>query len=90
MLAGTPLGRVSDASQGLRDALANADVIAAEDTRRLHRLAADLGVALSGPVISYYESVEQARIPASVTSTTVCPPRIRSSSAGILACSTDS
>ena len=39
-------------------------MIAAEDTRRLHRLAADLGVTLSAPVISYYESVEQARIPA--------------------------
>ena len=64
VLAGTPLGRVSDASDGLRAALAGADVIAAEDTRRLHRLAADLGVALSAPVISYYESVEQSRIPA--------------------------
>src|SRR6478736_5688185 len=64
VLAGTPLGRVSDASDGLRQALATADVIAAEDTRRLHRLAADLGVTLSAPVISYYESVEQSRIPA--------------------------
>ncbi|MEP6559872.1 MAG: 16S rRNA (cytidine(1402)-2'-O)-methyltransferase [Nakamurella sp.] len=64
VLAGTPLGRPSDASQGLRTALTEADVIAAEDTRRLHRLAADLGVTLSAPVISYYESVEQARIPA--------------------------
>ena len=44
MLAGTPLGRISDASDGLRAALAGADVIAAEDTRRLHRLLADLGV----------------------------------------------
>jgi 16S rRNA (cytidine1402-2'-O)-methyltransferase len=64
VLAGTPLGRPSDASDGLRSALADADVIAAEDTRRLHRLAADLGVTLSAPVISYYESVEQSRIPA--------------------------
>ncbi len=64
VLAGTPLGRPSDASEGLRTALATADVIAAEDTRRLHRLAADLGVPLSAPVVSYYESVEQARIPA--------------------------
>ena len=64
VLAGTPLGRPSDASEGLRTALATADVIAAEDTRRLHRLAADLGVSLSAPVVSYYESVEQARIPA--------------------------
>ncbi len=64
VLAGTPLGRPSDASDGLRTALATADVIAAEDTRRLHRLAADLGVPLSAHVVSYYESVEQSRIPA--------------------------
>jgi len=64
VLAGTPLGRVSDASEGLRTALAEADVIAAEDTRRLLRLVADLGVTIAAPVVSYYESVEQARIPA--------------------------
>ena len=64
VLAGTPLGRVSDASAGLREVLASADVVAAEDTRRLHRLAADLGVDVTGSVISYYEAVEQARIPA--------------------------
>lgn len=63
VLAGTPLGRTSDASAGLVQALHTADLIAAEDTRRLHRLAADLGVELGGPVISYYESVEQERIP---------------------------
>ena len=39
-------------------------MIAAEDTRRLLRLVADLGVTISAPVVSYYESVEQARIPA--------------------------
>lgn len=63
VLAGTPLGRTSDASIGLINALTSADVIAAEDTRRLHRLAADLGVSLSATVLSYYEAVEQARIP---------------------------
>ncbi len=63
VLAGTPLGRVSDASAGLIESLASADVIAAEDTRRLHRLASDLGVSLSATVLSYYEAVEQARIP---------------------------
>jgi 16S rRNA (cytidine1402-2'-O)-methyltransferase len=63
VLAGTPLGRVSDASAGLIEALTSADVIAAEDTRRLHRLVADLGVSLSATVVSYYEAVEQARIP---------------------------
>ncbi|GAA1996552.1 16S rRNA (cytidine1402-2'-O)-methyltransferase [Nakamurella flavida] len=63
VLAGTPLGRVSDASPGLGDALATADVIAAEDTRRLHRLTTDLGIHPTGSVVSYYESVEQSRIP---------------------------
>ncbi len=63
VLAGTPLGRVSDASAGLIRALTNADVIAAEDTRRLHRLASDLGISLHATVLSYYEAVEQARIP---------------------------
>ncbi len=63
VLAGTPLGRVSDASPGLAVALAGADVIAAEDTRRLRRLAADLNVQLTASVVSYYEAVEQARIP---------------------------
>ena len=52
VLAGTPLGRTSDASAGLINALTSADVIAAEDTRRLHRLAADLGGWLSAPVHS--------------------------------------
>jgi 16S rRNA (cytidine1402-2'-O)-methyltransferase len=63
VLLGTPLGRLSDASPGLRGALAGADVIAAEDTRRLRRLAADLDVPLSATVVSFYEAVEQARIP---------------------------
>lgn len=63
VLAGTPLGRVSDASPGLIAALESADVIAAEDTRRLLRLAADLGARLRGSVVSYYEAVEAARIP---------------------------
>lgn len=63
VLAGTPLGRTDDASERLRESLAAADVIAAEDTRRLRRLAADLGVTLPGTLVSYYEAVEQARIP---------------------------
>ncbi|MEO5833261.1 MAG: 16S rRNA (cytidine(1402)-2'-O)-methyltransferase [Nakamurella sp.] len=66
ILAGTPLGRISDASAGLVRALTDADVIAAEDTRRFLRLAADLGVDLHAKVVSFYESVESARIPALV------------------------
>lgn len=67
VLAGTPLGRVSDASPGLVAALESADVVAAEDTRRLRRLAADLGVTLRGEITSYYEAVEAARIPGLVS-----------------------
>ncbi|MDX6277146.1 MAG: rRNA (cytidine1402-2-O)-methyltransferase, partial [Nocardioidaceae bacterium] len=43
ILAATPIGQVADASGRLADALATADVVAAEDTRRLKRLASDLG-----------------------------------------------
>ena len=48
MLAGAPLGNPADASPRLRDALGSAEVVAAEDTRRLRRLAADLGVTVTG------------------------------------------
>jgi 16S rRNA (cytidine1402-2'-O)-methyltransferase len=61
ILAGAPIGQVADASPRLREALATADVIAAEDTRRLRRLAADLGVAVTGRVVSYYDANEVAR-----------------------------
>jgi 16S rRNA (cytidine1402-2'-O)-methyltransferase len=63
ILAGSPLGRPSDASTGLAAALASAPVIAAEDTRRLHRLAADLGVRTSGRVLSFFEGNEHGRVP---------------------------
>jgi 16S rRNA (cytidine1402-2'-O)-methyltransferase len=63
VLAGAPLGRATDASVGLARALAATPVIAAEDTRRLHRLAADLGVSVSGRVLSFFEGNEQARVP---------------------------
>jgi len=63
VLAGAPLGRVTDASAGLAQALATTPLIAAEDTRRLHRLASDLGVAIAGRVLSFFEGNEQARVP---------------------------
>jgi 16S rRNA (cytidine1402-2'-O)-methyltransferase len=52
---------VEDASARLRTALSEADIIAAEDTRRLRRLAADLGVSPSARVVSYYDANERAR-----------------------------
>jgi 16S rRNA (cytidine1402-2'-O)-methyltransferase len=63
ILAATPLGRASDASAGLRDALATAPVIAAEDTRRLRRLCADLDVSPTGRVISFFDGNESSRVP---------------------------
>ncbi|KAB2370397.1 16S rRNA (cytidine(1402)-2'-O)-methyltransferase [Actinomadura montaniterrae] len=61
VLAAAPIGRAEDASVRLRNALAGAPVIAAEDTRRLRRLAADLGVELTARVVSYYDQNEKAR-----------------------------
>lgn len=61
VIAGVPLGNPGDASARLRSALETADVIAAEDTRRLRRLAADLGVELVGRIVSYFEANEAAR-----------------------------
>jgi 16S rRNA (cytidine1402-2'-O)-methyltransferase len=61
ILAAAPIGRPQDASGSLAAALAAAPVIAAEDTRRLMRLARALGVTLAGRVVSYYEAVETER-----------------------------
>ncbi|MCW2681881.1 MAG: rsmI [Frankiales bacterium] len=63
VLAGAPIGQSEDASPRLVAALASAEVVAAEDTRRLHRLCADLGVELSGRVVSYFEGNEAQRTP---------------------------
>lgn len=62
MLAGTPIGNVEDASPALRAALATADVIAAEDTRRLHGLLTRLGVTTSARVVSYFDGNEASRV----------------------------
>lgn len=63
LLCGSPIGNVADASARLRETLASADVVAAEDTRRLRRLASDLGIHVAGEVMSYYEGNERARVP---------------------------
>ncbi|MCW2815811.1 MAG: rsmI [Nocardioides sp.] len=63
VLAATPIGQVSDAPPRLAAELAGAAVVAAEDTRRLKRLTSDLGVTLSGRVVSYFEGNEQQRTP---------------------------
>ena len=61
VLAGTPIGRVDDAPPRLATELAEADVVAAEDTRRLKRLTSDLGIVLTGRVVSYFEGNEAGR-----------------------------
>ena len=63
VLAATPIGRVEDASPRLTAELAGADVVAAEDTRRLKRLCGDLGVTIKGRVVSYFEGNESSRTP---------------------------
>src|SRR5215210_1432507 len=63
VLGGAPLGQPGDVGPRLREALATADVLAVEDTRRLHRLASDLGVTVSGRVVTFHETVERARLP---------------------------
>lgn len=64
LLAATPLGQPGDASERLIDALASAGIVAAEDTRRVRALAASLGIAIGGRVVSLYDQNEAARVPA--------------------------
>uniref|UniRef100_UPI0008499D3B 16S rRNA (cytidine(1402)-2'-O)-methyltransferase n=1 Tax=Actinacidiphila rubida TaxID=310780 RepID=UPI0008499D3B len=63
VLAGTPIGDPADAPPRLRTELAGADVVAAEDTRRLRRLTQALDVEVSGRVVSYFEGNEAGRTP---------------------------
>ncbi|WDF34243.1 16S rRNA (cytidine(1402)-2'-O)-methyltransferase [Arthrobacter agilis] len=63
VLAATPIGNMGDATERLVGLLATADVVAAEDTRRLHRLVQALGVTVTGRVISYHEHNEAERTP---------------------------
>ncbi|MGB8939694.1 MAG: 16S rRNA (cytidine(1402)-2'-O)-methyltransferase [Streptomyces sp.] len=63
VLAGTPIGDVADAPPRLATELESADVVAAEDTRRLRRLTQALGVQVGGRVVSYFEGNESARTP---------------------------
>ncbi|MGH3094707.1 MAG: 16S rRNA (cytidine(1402)-2'-O)-methyltransferase [Streptosporangiales bacterium] len=62
VLAGTPIGDLAEAPGGLADALAGADVVAAEDTRRLRRLCDRLQVT-PARVVSYWEGNERSRTP---------------------------
>ncbi|EHB58260.1 Ribosomal RNA small subunit methyltransferase I [Mycolicibacterium rhodesiae JS60] len=63
LLGATPLGQPGDASKRLVDALSTADVVAAEDTRRVRTLAQSLGVKIRGRVVSLFDQNEAARVP---------------------------
>jgi 16S rRNA (cytidine1402-2'-O)-methyltransferase len=62
-IAAVPIGQPGDASARLTAALAEAGLIAAEDTRRVRRLASALGVRLTARIVSYYDDVESQRVP---------------------------
>jgi 16S rRNA (cytidine1402-2'-O)-methyltransferase len=62
-LAATPIGNIGDASMRLREVLSSAQVIAAEDSRRAHRLISDLGITTSAQIWSFYDAVEEAKSP---------------------------
>ena len=63
VLAATPIGQTGDAPPRLAAELSGADVVAAEDTRRLKRLTSELGIVLTGRIVSYFEGNESARTP---------------------------
>ena len=61
ILAATPLGNPADASARLKSAIADATIIAAEDSRRFHRLCSDIEVTFTAPVVSFFEGNEDER-----------------------------
>jgi 16S rRNA (cytidine1402-2'-O)-methyltransferase len=63
LLGATPLGQPSDASARLVSALQTADIIAAEDTRRVRILARALEVKVTAKVLSLFDQNEAARVP---------------------------
>ncbi|MDO5287883.1 MAG: 16S rRNA (cytidine(1402)-2'-O)-methyltransferase [Actinomycetia bacterium] len=63
VLAGTPIGDLADASPALLSTLREADLVAAEDTRRFAALLRRLELAVDAPVVSYFEGNESVRTP---------------------------
>ena len=61
ILAATPLGNPGDASPRLKSAIESASIIAAEDSRRFHRLCADIEVTFTARVLSFFEGNEEDR-----------------------------
>jgi len=61
ILAATPLGNPGDASPRLKAAIESASIIAAEDSRRFHRLCSDIEVTFTARVLSFFEGNEEDR-----------------------------
>ncbi|MDA0216742.1 MAG: 16S rRNA (cytidine(1402)-2'-O)-methyltransferase [Actinobacteria bacterium] len=87
IVAATPIGNPLDASARLKEAIASADLIAAEDSRKFARLAADLEVRYSGKVLSFFEANEGARIEGLIERITAGEKVLLVSDAGIPAIS---
>jgi 16S rRNA (cytidine1402-2'-O)-methyltransferase len=83
LLAATPLGQPSDASPRLMSALASADVVAAEDTRRVRTLAKALDVRIGGNIVSFFDHVEASRVPELVDAISEGAPVLVVSDAGM-------
>lgn len=62
ILAGTPIGNIGDASSRLLLTLQQAEVIAAEDTRTLLKLANHLGIKLKAELVSLNEQNELQKL----------------------------
>lgn len=61
LLAATPIGEIADASPRFVRALGEAEVVAAEDTRRLLALAGRLDVRINGKLMSLHDHNESER-----------------------------
>jgi len=61
VIAATPIGDVQDASARLAAEFSRADIIAAEDTRRVRRLIKELGVEVTATVVSCFDANEASR-----------------------------
>ena len=61
ILAATPLGNPGDATARLKTVIEEATIIAAEDSRRFHRLCADINVTFTARVVSFFEGNEEDR-----------------------------
>lgn len=67
IVASAPIGNVADASDRLREAIGNVDLVAAEDSRKFHRLVSDLNVDCNARFLSFFDGNEMERIPLLIT-----------------------